>query len=192
MGINAATVALLLRTCCIRCAAQKNEGANDKQRGNGYIVTANVLHTMRPPKENAKANGNLRGNGRTVTSNMFYAMPRPKKRPQQTAINAPTLAVSPRTCSIRCPARKKEGANDNQRGNGRTVTANVLHTMARPRTERTSPPLWNFSGGGKNADGPHVLWKMSGSMVDHCPPQAYAKRGASPNEPPALKFVWRS
>ena len=113
-------------------------------------------------------------------------MPRPKKRPQQTAINAPTLAVSPRTCSIRCPARKKEGANDNQRGNGRTVTANVLHTMARPRTERTSPPLWNFSGGGKNADGPHVLWKMSGSMVDHCPPQAYAKRGGRDRTSPPL------
>ena len=38
-------------------------------------------------------------------------------------------------------------------------------------------PLWNFSGGRKNP-GPHVLWKMSGSMVDHCPPRAYAKRGA--------------
>ena len=58
MVINAATVALLLRTCCARCPARKNEGANDNQRGNGRIVTASVLHTVPPPKENAKANGN--------------------------------------------------------------------------------------------------------------------------------------
>ena len=49
-----------------------------------------------------------------------------------------------------------------------------------PRISRRTQKCWR--------DGPHVLWKMSGSMVDHCPPQAYAKRGASPNEPPALEF----
>ena len=57
IGINAATVALLLRTCCIRCPARENEGANGNQRGNGRIVIASVLHTAPPPKENAKANG---------------------------------------------------------------------------------------------------------------------------------------
>ena len=53
---------------------------------------------------------------------------------------------------------------------------------------RTSPPLWNFFGGLKNADAPRALWKISVSMVDHCSPQAYAKRGARPTEPPALEF----
>ena len=54
--------------------------------------------------------------------------------------------------------------------------------------DRTSPPLWNFFGSLKNADASRALWKISGSMVDHCPPRAYAKRGARPNEPPALEF----
>ena len=54
--------------------------------------------------------------------------------------------------------------------------------------DRTSPPLWNFFGTRKNADAPHVLWKMSGSMVNHCPPRAYAKRGARLNETRALEF----
>ena len=33
--------------------------------------------------------------------------PRPKKMQKQMAINAATVALSPRTCSIRCPAPKK-------------------------------------------------------------------------------------
>ena len=58
MVINAATVAMLLRTYCGRCPARKHEEANDNQRGNGRIVTASVLHTVPPPKENAQANAN--------------------------------------------------------------------------------------------------------------------------------------
>ena len=61
-------------------------------------------------------------------------------------------------------------------------------SLLRGARDRTSP-LWNCSTR-KNAD-PHVLWKMLGNMVDHCPPQAYAKRRASPNEPSALEFFSR-
>ena len=43
--------------------------------------------------------------------------------------------------------------------------------------------------GFKNADAPRVLCKISGSMVRHCLPQAYAKRGARPNELPALELL---
>ena len=78
--INAATVALLLGTHCIRCPVPKNEGANGNQHGNGRIVTANVLHTVPPLL---------------------------KKTQKQMAINAATVALPPRTCSIRCPVPKK-------------------------------------------------------------------------------------
>ena len=86
--------------------------------------------------------------------------------------------------------------------------------------DRTSPPLWNFFGrhcGGQikfaftnthnamkqtgseepparrqRADGARVFRVSSKPLVDHCPPRAYAKRGARPNEPPALEFFWRA
>ena len=109
MGINAATVALLLRTCCIRCSARKNEGANGNQLGNGRIVT------------------------RTCCTRSH----RPKKMQKQIAINAATVALSPRTCSTRCPVPKNAAENCNQYPNGRTVTANVLHTMPRPKKRRS-------------------------------------------------------
>ena len=54
-------------------------------------------------------------------------------------------------------------------------------------TER-APRLGFFLEASKILTLPRVLCKISGSMVSHCLPQAYAKRGARPNESPALDF----
>ena len=65
-------------------------------------------------------------------------------------------------------------------------TFQPLIGQAAAETERA--PCLDFLGDLKNADAPRVLCKISGSMVSHCLPQAYAKRGARPNKPPTLDF----
>jgi hypothetical protein len=88
---------------------------------------------MPPPNENAKVTGNSRGNGRTVTTNMFYTMPRLKKCSSKLQSMRQRSHCHRERAPYDAPPEKTEGANDNQRGNGRTVTANVLHTMPHPR-----------------------------------------------------------
>ena len=140
---------------------------------------------------------------------MFYAMPRPnkgrsklqsmrqrsqchrerapydappEKKKEQMTITAATVALSPRTCCIRWPAREpNERAHrfgifleDSKMLTARTCfgkcreawwTIAPRRPMQSGGRARTSPPLWNVCGCLTNADAPRVLWKISVSMV---------------------------
>ena len=106
MASNAVTVILSPRTCCIRCARPK------KMQKQMAINAATVALSPRTcsmrcpvPKKGRSKLQSMRQRSQCHRERAPYDAP-PEKKKEQMTINAATVALSPRTCCIRWPARE--------------------------------------------------------------------------------------